>query len=65
LDFPDQPGEVAEALSRLLDKNLRADIGAKGRELAKGLTWDKTTQETLAVYHRIMRLKESQPLLDP
>jgi UDP-glucose:(heptosyl)LPS alpha-1,3-glucosyltransferase len=65
LNFPDQPGEVAEALSRLLDKNLRADIGAKGRELAKGLTWDKTTQETLAVYHRIMRLKESQPLLDP
>jgi glycosyltransferase involved in cell wall biosynthesis len=65
LESPDQPGEVADALSRLQDKNLRADIGTKGRELIKGLTWNKTTQDTLAAYHRILRLKESQPLLDP
>jgi len=59
LENPDQPRHIADALSRLMDRNLRKDLGAKGRELAKHLTWDQTTEDTLDVYHRILQLKET------
>jgi len=58
LENPDQPNNIANALSRLFDGDLRKELGAKGRELAKHLTWEQTTKDTLDVYYRIMELKE-------
>ena len=60
LENPDQPGDIADALSRLMDKDLRMELGERGRNLAKGLTWEKTTQDTLAVYYRILELKRTR-----
>jgi len=57
LENPDQSGNIADALSRLFDGDLRKELGAKGRELARHLTWEKTTKDTLDVYYRIMELK--------
>ncbi|MDB9823346.1 glycosyltransferase family 4 protein [Deltaproteobacteria bacterium] len=57
LEHPDQPRDIADALSGLMDKSKRTSLGAKGRELAKQLTWDKTTEDTLTVYYRILKLK--------
>lgn len=57
LNNPDQPREVADSLSRLMDESIRKDLGEKGLELARHLTWKKTTEDTLAVYHRILELK--------
>jgi UDP-glucose:(heptosyl)LPS alpha-1,3-glucosyltransferase len=58
LENPDQPRHIADALSRLMDGNLRKELGIKGQELAKHLTWDQTTEDTLNVYHRILQLKQ-------
>ncbi|HJX34938.1 MAG TPA: glycosyltransferase family 4 protein [Desulfatiglandales bacterium] len=58
LENPDQPENIADALSRLMDEGLRKELGAKGRELARHLTWDQTTKDTLDVYYRILELKE-------
>jgi len=55
LENPDQPKEIAEALSRLMDKDLRKDLGARGRSLARDLTWERTTEDTLSVYKRILQ----------
>jgi hypothetical protein len=41
-----------------MDGNLRKDLGAKGRELAKRLTWYQTTEDTLSVYYKILQLKQ-------
>jgi UDP-glucose:(heptosyl)LPS alpha-1,3-glucosyltransferase len=57
LENPDQPNNIANALSRLFDGDLRKELGAKGRELAKHLTWEQTTKDTLDVYYRILELK--------
>jgi UDP-glucose:(heptosyl)LPS alpha-1,3-glucosyltransferase len=59
LENPDQPGNIADALSRLFDGDLRKELGAKGRELARHLTWEQTTEDTLDAYYRIMELKKS------
>ena len=59
LENPDQPNNIANALSRLFDGDLRKELGAKGRELARHLTWEQTTEDTLDAYHRIMELKKS------
>ncbi len=58
LENPDQPENIADALSGLMDGDLRKELGAKGRELARHLTWDQTTKDTLDVYYRILELKE-------
>jgi hypothetical protein len=51
--------DIADALSRLFDGDLRKELGAKGHELAKHLTWEQTTEDTLDAYYRIMELKKS------
>jgi len=58
LDDPENPLEIANAISVLLDETKRRQFGEKGRHLAEKLTWDKTTEDTLAVYHRILELKK-------
>lgn len=59
LKNPDQPREIADSLSRLMDEDFRRDLGDKGRDLARHMTWEKTTEDTLAVYHRIIELKKT------
>jgi glycosyltransferase involved in cell wall biosynthesis len=54
LENPDQPGNIADALFRLFDGDLRKELGAKGRELARHLTWEQTTKDTLDVYYRMV-----------
>jgi hypothetical protein len=41
-----------------MDKDFQRDLGEKGRDLARHMTWEKTTEDTLAVYHRILGLKK-------
>ena len=55
LKSPDRPREIAEALSRLMDKDLREDLGSRGQRLARELTWERTTEDTLSVYKRILQ----------
>jgi len=49
------PGALAEALSRLAgDAELRARLAAGALELGRGFDWSHVTQQTLAVYRRVM-----------
>ena len=64
LENPDQPGNIANALSRLFNEDLRKELGAKGRGLARYLTWEQTTKDTLDVYYRILELKEKWSTAD-
>jgi UDP-glucose:(heptosyl)LPS alpha-1,3-glucosyltransferase len=57
---PREPKEIAEALHKLSDERLRAEMKQKGPTLAKELTWEKTTAATLTAYAEALRRK--QPL---
>lgn len=61
LKDPRDPGEIAEALRKLMDKEFREALGEKGRQLARSLTWEKTTRETLAAYYHVLACKEANP----
>lgn len=54
LNDPKDPREIAECLSRMTSEDFRRELGEKGRQLAKKLTWEKATQETLDVYREIL-----------
>ena len=52
---PSDEAAVATALERLLlDPDLRADLGRRGRERAATFSWERTARETLAVYEAAM-----------
>jgi len=57
LNDPKNPNEIADAINALMDERKRIELGQKGRQLAENLTWDKTTEDTLAVYNKILKLK--------
>lgn len=57
LNNPNDPGEIAASLRRLVDKNYRRELGEKGRLLAEKMTWEKTTADTLFAYYKILELK--------
>jgi UDP-glucose:(heptosyl)LPS alpha-1,3-glucosyltransferase len=59
LDNPENPLDIAKKLLSIMDKDKRIEFGRKGRELTKKLTWDKTTEDTLAVYEKILKLKNN------
>lgn len=42
LEDPQNPSELASAVEQLLDSRVRNTLAAKGRELTKRLSWDKT-----------------------
>jgi len=51
---PDDPADIAETLLRILDDNgLRRVLRAKGRERARLFRWEKTAEETLALYKAV------------
>jgi UDP-glucose:(heptosyl)LPS alpha-1,3-glucosyltransferase len=57
LNDPNDPGEIADSLRRLVDKEYRKELGNKGRLLAEKMTWEKTTAETLSIYRKVLELK--------
>ena len=51
---PEDPADIAAAVIRLLrDQDLRATLGAWGRERARAFTWEKTAASTLAFYREV------------
>lgn len=47
---------LMEAMERLItDTHLRSELIAKGSEQLKKFSWDKTAEETLAVYHKVLK----------
>jgi glycosyltransferase involved in cell wall biosynthesis len=54
---PRDSREIAETLSKLMDKDLRVQLSRKGQALAQELTWDRTTASTLSAYKDLLRRK--------
>jgi Glycosyltransferase len=53
---PDDPGALAAAIDRVLaDTALRAALSDAGRRRAATFSWQRTAEETLAVYARAVR----------
>ncbi len=59
VNAPSNPEEIAYALGKLLDKDHRTKLAQKGYQLAKKLTWEITTAETLSTYYELLQLKIS------
>jgi glycosyltransferase involved in cell wall biosynthesis len=55
LKDPKDHREIADCLSRMMSEDFRRELGEKGRQLAKKLTWEKATKETLDVYREILK----------
>lgn len=55
LENPENPQEIADSLSKLMDNDFRSKMSEKGSGLAKQLTWDRTTEQTLNVYYQILQ----------
>jgi UDP-glucose:(heptosyl)LPS alpha-1,3-glucosyltransferase len=63
IENPRDPDEIAAILHKLMDADLRADLGQKGRALAASLTWEKTAASTLAAYDEVMRRKQCESVV--
>lgn len=57
LAHPNNPGEIAAALTKLMDPQSRAALAEKGRKLVCQLTWEKTTADTLSAYYDVIRTR--------
>ncbi len=52
---PDDPEDIARAMTRVLTEDgLRAQMRKQGLAQAKHFTWERTAQETLAVYQEVL-----------
>jgi len=52
---PNSEQEMAAAIRRLIgDRELAAQLSAKGRERCARFTWESTARETLATYRRAL-----------
>ncbi len=60
LERPDNAGEIADSLRRLMNRGLRNELGRKGHQLAEKLTWENTTKETLAMYYKVLEAKSGR-----
>ncbi len=55
---PRRMDELADAVHRILnDRDLHDELARKGAERSKIFTWERTAQETLAVYRRALSAK--------
>jgi UDP-glucose:(heptosyl)LPS alpha-1,3-glucosyltransferase len=61
LENPKDTQEIASALRRVMEKSYRDDLSKKGRQLAETLTWERTTEATLATYYEVLERKGSRP----
>lgn len=57
LNNPRDPQEIAGALLTLTDNEYRSELGEKGRRVAENLTWERTTEATLAAYYDVLGQK--------
>jgi UDP-glucose:(heptosyl)LPS alpha-1,3-glucosyltransferase len=59
INNPQNPHEIKDALLKLMDADLRAQLSRKGRALASQLTWEATTEKTLFAYEEAIRRKRA------
>lgn len=66
LSDPRNPQEIANALMRLTERQVRFELAEKGRRLVRQFTWDKTTAETVSAYRAAMQRKgaHGRPILE-
>lgn len=60
LSNPNDPHEIATALTKLMDRPTRTALAENGRQLVRQFTWDKTTAETLAAYRDVIKARALQ-----
>jgi UDP-glucose:(heptosyl)LPS alpha-1,3-glucosyltransferase len=53
LQDPRNDEEIGQALARLLDREVRQELAAKGQRLARRLTWEETVNATVEAYARV------------
>ncbi len=59
---PSDAGVIAAVVARTLaDSALLAEMSRRGRERARGFTWERTAAETLAVYQEVQAEAEEAP----
>lgn len=63
LTNPDRPEDIANAIDRLMDEDYRSELSKRGQALAARFTWDKTTEDTLEVYERVLQRKGQRNLM--
>lgn len=59
LSDPHDPDEIAAALVKLMDRQVRLPIAEKGQQLMHRLTWDRTAAVTAAAYQDVFQQKVS------
>lgn len=59
LEHPQNPQEIADALSRLIDDDYRHDLAERGQKLAHQITWASTAKQTQAAYQAVMQTKQN------
>ena len=53
--YPDKEEELSSCIKRMInDNDIRNAYIARGKERAKGFTWDKTAMETRDVYKKVL-----------
>jgi mannosyltransferase len=58
-------GDFAEALASLQNHSVREACVDAGRRRARDFSWDRTFQETLSVYNKVIHQSESRPKQRP
>lgn len=57
---PESPQDIANKITKLLTtKNLRADLSSQGKKQAAKYSWQKLSQQTLAVYKKVLKSSRS------
>jgi UDP-glucose:(heptosyl)LPS alpha-1,3-glucosyltransferase len=64
IENPKDSLEIKNCLNQLMDKKYRMTLIEKGYELTRGLTWEKTTEDTLNVYYDVLNLKKKKLYID-
>lgn len=57
---PDSPGSIGDAVARLVrDPELRRDLVERGTRRVAAFSWDRTAEETLAVYRAVAGARDA------
>ena len=60
LEHPQNPQEIADALTRLNNVDYRRDLAERGQKLARQVTWANTVEQTLAAYQTVIQTKQME-----
>ncbi|UCG11365.1 MAG: glycosyltransferase family 4 protein [Deltaproteobacteria bacterium] len=55
---PRNASEIADAISKLMNEELRMELSEKGCKFVKNFTWQRTTEDTLSIYFKVLELKK-------